>query len=180
MPNEHEDVDLNKNEGTDTDVTTDKVETEESVDWKAKYEEEQGRRKRLETKLSKSTETKTDKAPSSSDELDYGQKAFLVANGVKGDKETELVKTYLQAGKTLDDVVTNKIFLAELKELRELETSQNATPSGSKRTGNSAQDSVEYWLAKNEMPPAGMTELRQQYVNAKMKKESNKGMFYNS
>lgn len=154
--------------------------TEPTVDWEAKAKELEGRLKRADTKLKKLSDSPAPSKPSTSGEFDYSQKAFLAVNEVKSAKELDLAKEFMaNTGKSLDDVVTNKYFLQELKELKDLEATALATPSGSKRTGQSAQDSVEYWLAKGEMPPQGMTELRRAYVNAKMKKDDNSKKFYN-
>ena len=182
MSNDTQDVDLN-NEGAEptepTEPQTPK-DDEGDVDWQARAKELEGRLKRAETKLKKSSDSPAPSKPSTPGEFDYSQKAFLAVNDVKSAKELELAKEFMaNTGKSLDDVVTNKYFLQELKELKDLEATAAATPSGSKRTGQSAQDSVEYWLAKGEMPPQGMTELRRAYVNAKMKKESSEKMFYN-
>lgn len=182
MSNEPQDVVLN-NEGTEPTEPTEpqaQEEQEEQVDWQARAKELEGRLKRAETKLKKSSDSPATAKPSTPGEFDYSQKAFLAVNEVKTAKEVALAKEFMEnTGKSLDDVVTNKYFLQELKELKDLEATAVATPSGSKRVGQSAQDSVEYWLAKGEMPPQGMTELRREYVNAKMKKEGSAKMFYN-
>lgn len=183
MPNDTQDVDLNNEETEPTEPTEPQTpkDDEGDVDWQARAKELEGRLKRAETKLKKSSEeSKTTNKPSTPGEFDYSQKAFLAVNDVKTTKELELAKEFMaNTGKSLDDVVTNKYFLQELKELKDLEATASATPSGSKRTGQSAQDSVEYWLAKGEMPPQGMTELRRAYVAAKMKKDDNGKKFYN-
>lgn len=182
MPNDTQDVDLNNEETSQTEAETQETKPEEQeVDWQARAKELEGRLKRAETKLKKSSEEpKTTNKPSTPGEFDYSQKAFLAVNEVKTAKELELAKEFMaNTGKSLDDVVTNKYFLQELKELKDLEATASATPSGSKRTGQSAQDSVEYWLAKGEMPPQGMTELRRAYVAAKMKKDESGKKFYN-
>jgi len=181
MSNDTQDVDLNNEETSQTEAETQETKTEDQeVDWQARAKELEGRLKRAETKLKKSSDSSVPSKPSTSGDFDYSQKAFLAVNEVKSAKELELAKEFMaNTGKSLDDVVTNKYFLQELKELKDLEATASATPSGSKRTGQSAQDSVEYWLAKGEMPPQGMTELRRAYVNAKMKKEGSEKMFYN-
>jgi len=179
MTNDTQDVDLNNEEMEPTEPTEPQAQKDDGgeVDWQAKARELEGRLKRAETKLKKSSDNPK---PSTPGEFDYSQKAFLAVNEVKSAKEVELAKEFMaNTGKSLDDVVTNKYFLQELKELKELEATSMATPSGSKRTGQSAQDSVEYWLAKDEMPPQGMTELRRAYVSAKMKKDSTGKKFYN-
>lgn len=178
-----QDVDLKNNEEIDPSQPTEPQapkEDEGEIDWQARAKELEGRLKRAETKLKKSSDSPASSKSSTPGDFDYSQKAFLAVNEVKTTKEIELAKEFMaNTGKSLDDVVTNKYFLQELKELKELEATAAATPSGSKRTGQSAQDSVEYWLAKGEMPPQGMTELRREYVNAKMKKEGSAKMFYN-
>lgn len=150
---------------------------EPTVDWQAKAREYEGRLKRAETKLKKSSETPTSK-PSTSNGLDYGMKALLRAEGIKGDTETKLVQQFMQeTGKDIEQVMESKFFKAELEEMRELAKTADATPPG-KRSGNSAIDSVDYWLSKpfEEVPK----EMRAQVVTAKMKQEGSKGMFYNS
>jgi len=182
MSNDTQDVDLN-NEVVDPTETAEpqaQKDDEGDIDWQAKARELEGRLKRAETKLKKSSDSPASSKSSTPGDFDYSQKAFLAVNDIRSAKELDLAKEYMaNTGKSLDDVVTNKYFLQELKELKELEATAAATPSGSKRTGQSAQDSVEYWLAKGEMPPQGMTELRREYVNAKMKKEGSAKMFYN-
>lgn len=147
---------------------------EDSTDWKAealKYKAILDRNK------NKKPEAK--KAPASND-LDYGAKAFLAVQGIKGSDEINLVKEFMaNTGKDLDSVVDSKHFKAELEEMRELKKTANATPSGNKRTGQSPRDSVDYWLAKGELPPQSDVELRRKVVNARMKKETAKSVFYN-
>lgn len=156
------------------------VEAEDTTDWKAKYEETQGRLKRAETKLSKAKEpeTETKKSPSKSDDLDYGAKAYLTANGIKGAKEFDFVKTELKAsGEDLDTLLENDYFKARLEKFRALGKTAEATPAG-KRSSGVATDSVEYWMAKpfEEVPK----DMRAKVVNAQLEKEKNKGVFYNS
>jgi len=134
--------------------------------------------KQLEKKnpdLFKKTEKKTSKK---SDDFDYGEKAYLIANGIKEADEMEFVKDVMkETGKSLDAVVGSKFFQAELKERREDKATADATPKGSKRSGQSAANTVEYWIAKGELPPKDQRELRQKVVNARITKESNKSMF---
>lgn len=128
-------------------------------------------RKQLGRESDEPKDSPKDKAPKSG-ELDYGQKAFLVASGVKGPEEIALAVEFMEnTGKSLEQVVESKFFNAELKELREGKASADAIPKGSKRTGQSSRDSVDYWLAKGEMPentPENQ-ELRRKIVAAKYK-----------
>lgn len=152
-------------------------EGETTVDWKAKFEAEEGRRKRAESKLSKTSKPEAGK-PSTSNGLDYGMKALLRSEGIKGESETKLVQEYMrETGKDIESVLDSKHFKAELEDLRELAKSAAATPAG-KGSNNSSIDSVEYWMTKDleDVPK----EMRIQVVNAKLKQEKSGGVFYNS
>lgn len=112
------------------------------------------------------------------DELDYGQKAYIASVlGVKGQEELALLKDYLANGKNLEELADNKYFQNDLKDLREAKAVKDATPSGSKRSGNMAKDTVEYWLAKGELPPADQHDLRRQVVNAKYARQKSSSPF---
>lgn len=179
MSNENEEIvdDLDTNEDESNDSSED---TNDSTDWEAKAKEFEGRLKRAETKLGKKANPEK-KESKKSNELDYGQKAFLVANGIKGVKETELVKDFMeQTGKSLDDVLESKYFLNELKDLRDITAVNDAVKDTSKRGTGVARDSVDYWIAKGELPPVSETQLRRDVVNAKIKNQKEGGMFYNS
>lgn len=126
---------------------------------------------------------KPNKKGKKSDELDYGQKAFLIASGIKDAEDMNLVKTIMaDTGKSLDEVIGSKYFLAELKEQQEARATTAATPPGSKRAGASASNTVEYWLAKGENPPntPENRELRQKVLNARIAKERDSGIFTKS
>lgn len=146
-----------------------------------KPEDPDARRARLERELKQhnkkyppKTEKQADKGASKKGELDYGQKAFLKASGIQNDAEMTLVQEYVKdSGKSLEAVLANKAFVADLKDLRDADAASDAIPEG-KRGGNAARDSVEYWVAKGELPPntPENTELRRKVVAAKMKKAS--------
>lgn len=149
-------------------------EVSDDTDWKAealKYKAILNRKKK------KKATTKT--ASKESDDYDYGELAFLNTNGIKGSKEIEFAKKLQkQTGLPLNDLLENKYFKTELEEFRGEVKTENAMPSNSKRTRNVPSDSVEYWLAKGELPKD--RELRTKVVNARIKKEETNGMFYNS
>lgn len=122
----------------------------------------------------KKPETKTSKK---SDDFGYDVKSYLIANGIKKD-EFDFVKDALNvSGKDVDSLLDSKYFQEELEEHRALSATKNATPTG-KRSGSVPADSIEYWMAKDisEVPQ----DMRAKVVNAKMAKENNKGVFYNS
>lgn len=113
-----------------------------------------------------------------SDGLDYGQKAYLASNGIKGAKEFEFVQNQLkESGKDLDALLENKYFMSALEDFRALSKTAEATPTG-KRSSGVATDSVEYWASKDfaEVP----ADMKRKVVQFKLDKEKNKGKFYNS
>lgn len=110
-----------------------------------------------------------------------GEKAFLAVNGIKGSDELDFVKKMKkETGRSTEDLLDSTYFQTELKDFREKKSTEKAIPTGSKRSSNSSVNTVEYWLAKDELPPVSETQLRRDVVNAKMNKEKSKGQFYNS
>lgn len=169
------DLELEADEEVVVEVPKDKpVETPEAKYSRLERQKEQLLKKHPE--LGK-TESKERATPSS----DLGEKAFLIANGYKEADEIALAKKLTkETGKDLESLLGTTYFQTELNKLREDRAEQNATPKGSKRSNNSSVDSVEYWIAKGELPPASEVQLRRDVVNARMKKEESKGVFYNS
>lgn len=142
---------------------------------KARLERQQEQHKKKHPEL---YEAKPDKKSKKSDELDYGQEAYLIANGIKEQDEIDLARdAMVSTGKSLKEVLAGKYFQSELKEMREEKAAKAAIPSGGNRSGQTASNSVEYWLQKGELPPANMPKLRQDVVNARIKKESNESVF---
>lgn len=148
---------------------------EDNTDWKALAQRNAGIAKRNATRLAKmktaanaKVETPAEKVIQTKKGFDYAEKAFLKSNGISAD-EYEFVQEVMQGtGKSLDDVLESKYFQAELKEKRDLKASKDAIPSGSKRASPTTRDSVEYWLAKGELPPRDQSELRSKVVKAKI------------
>lgn len=59
--------------------------------------------------------------------------------------------------------------------MREMRKFQDAIPSNSKRSSQSGKDTVDYWLAKGELPED--RELRSKVVKAKWKSSSSVNPF---
>lgn len=126
-------------------------------------------------------EPKKDTSENKPQSSDLSEKAFLIANGIKGADEMEFVqKLRKETGKDIESLLDSTYFQTELKDFREKRNTDRATPVGNKRSGSSPVDTVEYWIAKGELPPADQVQLRRDVVNARMKKEDSKGQFYNS
>ena len=172
---------LNDQEDVIEDLPADVPEGEEDkTDWKALALKNQGIAKRLKTKLEKAKEVKPKAKPKvkkakvegkeKKEGFDYAELAYLIAKGYSRKKEqaaaAEMMK---ETGKSLREVLSNKHFKNDIKDMRELKASNDAIPSGTKRTAKSTKDKVEYWVARGEMPPADQPQLRRDYVNAKTK-----------
>lgn len=120
--------------------------------------------------------TKSSKATPSA-ELDYGQKAFLATQGVEGEDFGFVQEVMTDTGKTLEEVLGSKYFKQELEDKVSDRKAKAALPKGTKRTGNSTQSDVDYWVAKGELPPVDNPILRREVVNAKLKKETDTDKF---
>lgn len=180
----------NQDVGTDVIGAGEGSQDQESIKLtKAEYDElqkiktEHGSFKRELKEFKKPKETPKEETPSETKQTssDLGEKAYLIANGVKGADEIAFVqKMKKETGKDVESLLESTYFQTEFKDFKEKKATANATPTGSKRSSNSSVDTVEYWIAKGEMPPADQRQLREAVVNARMKKEESKGQFYNS
>lgn len=113
-----------------------------------------------------------------SGELDYGQLAYLEVKGITSDEDLSLVQEIMEeTGKGLKDVMNLKSFQRELQIRKEDREARKAMPTGTKRSATLTHDTVDYWLAKGEMPPKGETALRRAYIEAKYQKEKNFSKF---
>lgn len=143
----------------------------------------EARKARLERQLSQTNkklgiEPQRESQPNKTGALDYAQKAFLVANGIKG-TETKLVEEAMRkTGETLEQVLENPYFQAKLENTRNLAKTTESIPKGNNRGGKPPVDQVDYWLQKpiEEVP----AEMRRAVVNAKYERDKNKSKFYNS
>lgn len=164
---------------SDNDLTKD-----DSEYWKAEALKYQGIAKRKDTQLSKLKTEKVEQQTtppaktevSQTKEFDLSEKTFIsqvLGVKLKNAEEMNIVKDYVENGKTLEDLVDNRHFNNDLKDIRETQAVKDALPSTSKRSSTSARDSVDYWVAKyekdGELPDD--REMRQKVVNAKYNQE---------
>ena len=162
------------NDTEDTSETTD----EGDVDWKERALKAEGIVKRYKTKETK-TKEKTDTVSGQKTEKGFGlvEKTFLKASGINSN-EFELVQNFVkETGLPIDELVEKKWFQAELKEYRDSVATKSATPKGNSRSAQSARDTVDYWIAKGELPPADQVELRRKVVNERLRKETSGSKF---
>lgn len=115
-------------------------------------------------------------------ELDYGQKAYLNSLGHKDAADHGYVQGIMKdTGKSLEDVLASGFVQAELKRLGEERASKAAQPpAGEGRQAPPARDTVDYWLAKGELPPADQPDLRRKVVNAKIARQKGESQFSNT
>lgn len=122
---------------------------------------------------------KPNKEPSKkSDGFDYGVKAYLKTEGIES-KEFDWVESeFKNSGlKNVESLLANPYFKSQLEERRALDKTKNATMKGKSPNGI-ATDSVEYWLTQDfkDVP----TNLKSKVIEAKLAKENQKNVFYNS
>lgn len=126
-------------------------------------------------------EPKNKPAEKLGEELDYGKKTFIssvLGVKLKNEEEMKVVNEYLANGKTLEDLEDNKHFQNDLKDLRDAKSVEDALPSGDRRSAPStAKNTVEFWVAKGELPPADQIKLRRDVVNARYNSEKNVSPF---
>lgn len=106
-----------------------------------------------------------------SDGLDYGQKAFLIASGIKTEEFDFVTQELSQFGGELEALLSNNYFKSRLEDQRQEKTTDKAIPNSKRRSSQSSSDTVDYWLAKGELPDD--FELRKEVVKARRKRESN-------
>lgn len=188
MENEIKDVDLNNEVDTAEETTVESnVDTEQETAQDKPTETLEAKRARLQRQLAQVDKKlgldvkKDEQKISKSVDFGLGEKAFLIANGIKGDAEISLAKKLVkETGRDLESLLNSAYFQQELTSLRQDTAVANALPKGNKNSTASGVDTVDYWIAKGEMPPVHEVELRREYVNRKLKKEQSKGQFYNS
>lgn len=153
------------------------------------YKAEAAKWKRIaQRKASKTSDSQPEpiqsKKNESSDQLDYGQKAFLKASGLNGADEIQLAKEFAKrTGEPLDVVVEDDIFKARLDKLRTTKSNEAAAESGANRGNNGAGDPVEKVLASlgpNDPIPDGLPrEVREKVVEARRQRGAKAKTFYN-
>lgn len=134
---------------------------------------------RLDKKLGNNSEKPEPKKEEVSKEgLDRIDRAILRGEKITSQDEIELVESIKrETGKDVESILESRYFKSELKALREDKMSDDATPKSNNRATSQNRNTVEYWLAKGEMPPMSEPKLRQDYVNARISKEKSRSQF---
>ena len=134
-------------------------------------------------KAAESKGDKPEKKPDKPDELDKSDKALEIAqhallnsSGYKASEQQDYV--FEQAKKLkvdVSEIVNDDYHKSKLKAISDKLAVQGNMPKGGGTGGGGASDSVEYWLAKDELPPD--QELAEKVVEAKKKKDSGSKQF---
>lgn len=131
--------------------------------------------------LDKKSDAKIDKK---SEGIDFGKLAFhnTKSNVPKIEAQDDidfLEKTLEETGKDQSALLSSQWFLAELKERQDKRTVEDATPKGSRGSGEISSTKPEYWFAKGELPPdkPENRELREKVVELRMKSEQGRSKF---
>lgn len=134
---------------------------------------------RLDKKLGNNSEKPEPKKEEVSKEgLDRIDRAILRGEKITSQEEIELVESIKrETGKDVEAILESRYFKSELKALREDKMSEDATPKSNNRANSQNRNTVDYWLAKGEMPPISEPKLRQDYVNAKISREKSRSQF---
>jgi hypothetical protein len=134
---------------------------------------------RLDKKLGNNSEKPESKKEEVSKEgLDRIDRAILRGEKITSQEEIELVESIKrETGKDVEAILESRYFKSELKALREDKMSEEATPKSNNRANSQNRNTVDYWLAKGEMPPISEPKLRQDYVNAKISREKSRSQF---
>ncbi len=165
---------------TDVEVLEEATEEEkDTTDWKAKFEEADGRRKRAEKQLEKSKiEKKAEKIvekQKQTGELDETQLDYLDLKGISEDEDIKLIERHVQrTGETIRQALKDDYVQSKLKANKDKRDVSQATPSSNKRGGGNPADSVAVALAKFEQTgdlPDDF-KLRSAVINAKAAKDN--------
>ena len=190
LNDQKEEVVISEEDVTENDFSPEELD-DNTTDWKAKALELKGLNKRRATQLKKAKDALTKppvvppkEEPKESSELDYSQKAFLLAKGIEEfDLVLEEAKKFGGSLKNLklEDLIGNPYFKQRLETLRTTKANEIAADGKNNRSGTGAgRTSVDYWLAKGEHPPKELgAELAQKYVEAKRNQGKNAKQFYN-
>lgn len=135
--------------------------------FRTKFEEAEGKVKGKKQDAEPKLTEKTD--------FDLAEKSYLLANGIKKAQIQLVWDEVSKSGKSIDEILESPYF----KEKLEMEASKEAIPAGTNRSGGSAVNSPEYWVAKGQYPPntPENRELRTKVANILAKQAANKTKF---
>lgn len=156
------------------------AEVQDTTDWKAKFEEADGKLRRAQTKLDKSKIDKKveEKIKEKTGDLDEAQLDYLDVKGISEDEDIQIIENIVKkTGMTVRQALKDEYVVGKLEKNRAAREVKDATPSSTKRTGGAQGTDVATALAKFEQTgklPDDYT-LKSQVINAfEQKNTSNK------
>lgn len=167
--------------GTESEEKSEETVAQETPEAKISRLERENRR--LYRKLEKGADKVSEPKPKEEKptDLDSGLKALWRSYAqIEGADEWALVKQEMKNSGIQDpeELSRNVYFKQKLDGLRATKANATAADEGSRGTATS-KNTVEYWLAKDELPPKELgSELREKYVEAKRNKGKNQKMFF--
>ena len=127
----------------------------ETTDWKTKYEEAVGGRKRAETALERLRVQRKAEAivekQSKTGELSETQLDYLELKGISEDDDLKIIERHVQrTGETVREAIKDDYVIAKLEANKEKREVKDGTPSSTKRTGAGQTSDVAQALARFE------------------------------
>lgn len=119
-------------------------------------------------------------AKKSSGELDYGQKAYLNAEGIDPQDFDFVQEEMKQSGlDKIENLLENGYFQGRLKQRVDDRAVADASTSNSRSTGDQPQTKVDYYINKGELPPntPENRKLREEVVNRRIEIQRGKSHF---
>ena len=163
---------------------------DETIDWKAKAQELKGLNKRRASKLAKAKEALAKKPENPlpkaepkiiKTEFDYAELAYLEAKTVAEEDHEFLFQEVQTTGKSLKYLLGLNYIKEELKNKKDARIVKDVTPKGTKRSGASHRDDVDYWINKGgsvmDIPDV---ELRRKVVNERIRRDKDSSKFAGS
>jgi hypothetical protein len=111
-------------------------------------------------------------------DFDYAQLSYLSVKGYEDDDELAVIKKVMdKTGMELKEAIADEYVKNTIKNIREEKATKEATPSGTRRSQPSGRTTVDYWLAKGQLPPTSEVQLRRDVLNARIEREKQKSKF---
>lgn len=165
----------NEQQSDNTQTEAEPVVTEEAKEVEALQKEIAERDEKIKNLARKQRELKKEakksdqpEAQKQSDELDYGQKSYLLTKEIDESEFGFVTEQLSKSNLELSDMLSNGYFQAELKAFRDNNAARNASPEGEGRGATEpANTKVDYWIDKGELPPndPANLQLRRDVVN---------------
>lgn len=136
--------------------------------WKKKAESKGDKPKEKQTKPNESD--KSDRA------LETAQRALLNSAGFKASEQQDYIFEQAERLKAdVSEIIGDDYHQSKLKAIKDKIDTKGSMPKGGGKGGGGASDSVDYWIAKDELPED--QELAEKVIEAKMKKQKSKNQF---